>query len=111
MASEALIRLQVPIGNHLQGLKQLMEQYQDSPFLTKNLVILAASGDSPFQEILPTLPIRKEDMIVRDAIQFVFTDKRNILSIPEPREIERFYAKWYPDLPSELHRKNSSSGS
>jgi len=111
MSSEALLRLQVPINDHLEDLRHLMEQCQDFPFLTKNLVLLAATSNFPFHEILPTLPIRKEDMIVRDAIQFVFTDKRNILSIPEPREIERYYAKWYPDLPSELHRKHSSSGS
>ena len=50
-------------------------------------------------------------MIIRDAIQFALTDKRNILSFPEPREIENFYAHWYPDLPFELHRVHSSLGS
>lgn len=111
MSSEALLRLQVRMDDHLDELRSLMERCQDSPFLIKNLVLLVTSCNVAFQEIYPTLPIQHEDMTVRDAVQFAFADKRNIMSIPEPIEIEMFYAKWYPDLPSELHRRHSSSGS
>ena len=111
MASEALIRLQAPMDAYLEELKHLMERCQNIPVLMKNLVLLATSCNIPFREIYPTLPIRNVDLIVRDAVHFAFTSQSNIFTIPEPREIEHFYAKWYPDLPAELHRKHSSSGS
>lgn len=109
MASEALIRLNVPTDEHLEEIQLLMQNNQSSPYLIKNLILLVALAHQPFQELVPTLQFDSTEPIIRDALQFAMVDGRNILSLPEPRELERYYAKWYPDLPSDLHRKHSSS--
>jgi SAM-dependent methyltransferase len=102
-ASEALLRVGVSLNDRCGDLLTLSENFNTEPYFVKNLVLLLASANCPdVAQKITDIARRSGSMIVWDAVQYALGGSGNILGQAEPKVVERYYARKYPDVPIEF---------
>jgi hypothetical protein len=109
LASEALIRLDRSFPERYELVLSLLRKGVPAR-LQKNLVMLCyLNNPEDFYQAIPQILPNTRSTVVHDAILYLLAKKDNILALNEPRIIENYYARWYPDIPAHMRQNGSSS--
>lgn len=109
LASEALIRLGTSMPQQNEIVMALLEKDLHLR-LQKNFIILChLNNPDDFYKSITHHHNDYRSAMIQDAIMFLSAKQENILALKEPKIIELYYSRWYPDIPAHMRQNGSSS--